>query len=151
MNDATATTSGIFKLAAVADSTAKSQSHVLTPKVLSESISSYLPDSSATVKGIVELATTVEVVDGVLPDRAITPLTLKQALPQMTNIPIGGILQYGAATAPTGYLKCDGALVSRVTYSALFQVIGTTYGIGDGVTTFKLPTIAGTPISCIKF
>ena len=151
VSDATVSTAGIFKLASVSDSTAKSQNHVLTPKVLSESISSYLSDSSATVKGIVELATTVEVVDGTLGDKAITPLTLKEALPQITNVPVGGILQYGAATAPTGYLKCDGALVSRVTYSALFQVIGTTYGIGDGATTFKLPTITGTPISCIKF
>jgi len=151
VSDATVSTAGIFKLASVSDSTDKSQNHVLTPKVLSESISSYLSDSSVTVKGIVELATTVEVVDGTLGDKAVTPLALKEALPQITNVPIGGIIQYGASTSPTGYLKCDGALVSRVTYSALFQVIGTIYGIGDGATTFKLPTITGTPISCIKF
>ena len=151
VNDATALTPGVVKLAAVADSTAGSQDHVLTPKVLSESISSYLSDASNTVKGIVELATKVEVIDGVLADKAITPLVLKQALPQITNVPVGGILQYAVATAPTGYLKCDGAVVSRVIYSALFQVIGTSYGIGDGVTTFQLPTITGTPIRCIKF
>jgi hypothetical protein len=151
VNAATETTSGVVKIAAVIDSTESSQNHVLTPRVLSESISSYLPDASSTVKGIVELATQAEVIDGTLSNKAVTPLVLKQSLPQITNVPIGGIIQYGAPTTPTGYLKCDGALVSRVTYAALFQVIGTAYGIGDGATTFKLPTIAGTPISCIKY
>ena len=45
----------------------------------------------------------------------------------------------------------DGSLVSRVTYAALFQVIGTTYGIGDGATTFKLPAKTGDYTYCIKF
>lgn len=151
VSNATATASGVVTLAAVADSVAGSQNHVLTPRVLSESISSYLTDASATTKGIVELATTVETVDGQLTDRAVTPKALKDALPQLTNIPVGGILQFGGTTAPTGYLVCNGALVSRTTYAALFQVIGTTYGIGDGATTFKLPTISTTPITCIKF
>jgi microcystin-dependent protein len=46
---------------------------------------------------------------------------------------------WGTATAPTGYLLCAGAAVSRSTYSALFAVISTTFGIGDGSTTFNLP------------
>lgn len=42
----------------------------------------------------------------------------------------------------SGYLACNGAAVSRTTYAALFAVIGTTFGVGDGVTTFNLPLFA---------
>lgn len=54
-------------------------------------------------------------------------------------IPTGGILPYGKATAPTGFLLCDGAAVSRTTYAALYAVIGTGFGAGDGSTTFNVP------------
>lgn len=151
VSEATTTATGVVKLAAVADSTAKSQNHVLTPRALSESISSYLPDASPSIKGIIELATKTEVVDGVLGDKAITPLTLKQSISSLSNVPVGAIMQFGGSTAPTGFLKCDGSLVSRSTYAALFAVVGTTYGIGDGVSTFGLPTLDTTPISIIKF
>lgn len=56
-----------------------------------------------------------------------------------TYVPTGGMLMWGTASAPTGYLLCNGATVSRSTYSALFAVIGTAYGAGDGSTTFTLP------------
>lgn len=46
-------------------------------------------------------------------------------------------------TAPTGWLICDGSAVSRTTYADLFAVIGTTYGAGDGSTTFGLPNLSG--------
>lgn len=59
------------------------------------------------------------------------------------QLPSGLILAYGAATAPTGWLLCNGANVSRSTYAALFAVIGTTYGVGDGSTTFGLPNLKG--------
>lgn len=55
------------------------------------------------------------------------------------SVPTGVINMWGTATAPTGYLLCAGAAVSRTTYSALFAVIGTTFGVGDGSTTFNLP------------
>jgi microcystin-dependent protein len=45
------------------------------------------------------------------------------------------------ATAPSGFLECDGSAVSRSTYAALFAVIGTTYGAGDGSTTFNVPDL----------
>jgi len=51
----------------------------------------------------------------------------------------GEIRMYGGAAAPTGFLLCDATAVSRTTYAALFAVIGTTYGVGDGSTTFNLP------------
>lgn len=56
-------------------------------------------------------------------------------------IPAGTIITFASATAPTGYLKANGALLSRTTYSALFAAIGTTFGIGDGSTTFALPDL----------
>jgi hypothetical protein len=56
-----------------------------------------------------------------------------------TYVPTGGMMMWGTASAPTGYLLCNGAAVSRSTYSALFAVLGTTYGSGDGSTTFNLP------------
>ena len=44
-------------------------------------------------------------------------------------------------SAPTGWLNCDGSAVSRTTYANLFAVIGTNYGVGDGSTTFNLPSV----------
>ena len=59
------------------------------------------------------------------------------------TLPIGGIIPFGSATAPTNWLVCDGSAVSRTTYSELFAVIGTSYGAGDGSTTFNLPNLKG--------
>ena len=59
------------------------------------------------------------------------------------KIPPGVILMYGAPTAPTGWLECDGSAVSRTTYADLFAIIGTTFGVGDGSTTFNLPDLRG--------
>lgn len=58
-----------------------------------------------------------------------------------TITPVGTILPWSQATAPFGFLKCDGSAVSRATYADLFDVIGTTYGVGDGSTTFNLPNL----------
>ena len=56
-------------------------------------------------------------------------------------VPTGTIIVWGANDAPNGYLICNGAAISRTTYSRLFQVIGTTWGAGDGNTTFNLPNL----------
>jgi microcystin-dependent protein len=53
--------------------------------------------------------------------------------------PTGTLLDFAGTAAPTGFLGCDGAAVSRATYASLFTAIGTTWGVGDGVTTFNLP------------
>ena len=55
----------------------------------------------------------------------------------------GQIIMFAGSTAPTGWLICDGSAVSRTTYAKLFAVIGTTYGAGDGSTTFNLPDFRG--------
>ena len=54
-------------------------------------------------------------------------------------IPPGSIIMYGAAAAPGGWYLCEGGAISRSTYAALFSAIGTTYGVGDGSTTFNVP------------
>jgi microcystin-dependent protein len=59
------------------------------------------------------------------------------------GVPTGAVFYFAANTEPTGFLKCDGRPVSRTNYSALFAVTGTTYGVGDGDTTFNLPDLRG--------
>jgi microcystin-dependent protein len=58
-------------------------------------------------------------------------------------IPAGVVQAYGGFSAPIGWLLCGGQAVSRATYSALFGVIGTVYGPGDGITTFNVPDLRG--------
>ena len=53
---------------------------------------------------------------------------------------VGSIIAYAGTTIPSGYLLCDGSAISRTTYSALFSAIGTTYGAGDGNSTFNIPS-----------
>lgn len=58
-------------------------------------------------------------------------------------IEAGAVIYFARATAPTGWLKANGALISRTAYAALFAAIGTTFGVGDGSTTFQLPDLRG--------
>lgn len=60
-----------------------------------------------------------------------------------TAVPAGTIITVAKNTAPSGYLKANVALLSRTTYSDLFAQIGTTFGAGDGSTTFALPDLRG--------
>lgn len=60
-----------------------------------------------------------------------------------TGLPAGSIVPFAGSAAPAGYLVADGSAVSRSTYAVLFSVIGTTYGSGDGVTSFNLPNLKG--------
>ncbi|GAA5783928.1 hypothetical protein YWS52_02460 [Chitiniphilus shinanonensis] len=57
--------------------------------------------------------------------------------------PAGEVAYFAMSTPPFGWLKCDGAAVSRTTYAALFAAIGTRFGAGDGTTTFALPDLRG--------
>lgn len=82
-------------------------------------------------------ATDAEAIAQTRTDKALTPKNL-ESIGQTATIDrwTDGI------AIPTGFLECDGTAVSRTTYSALFAVIGTDFGIGDGSTTFNLPNIA---------
>lgn len=59
------------------------------------------------------------------------------------STPTGTVSMFAGSTAPSGWLLCQGQAVSRTTYSALFAVIGTTYGSGNGSTTFNIPNLQG--------
>lgn len=58
-------------------------------------------------------------------------------------VPAGIVMSFAGSDAPEGWLLCDGSAVSRTDYADLFTVIGTTYGSGDGETTFNLPNLSG--------
>lgn len=68
----------------------------------------------------------------------VTPL-----LPAVAGVPTGSISAFGGTTVPSGWLECNGAAVSRTTYAALFAVVGTAHGAGDGSTTFNVPDLRG--------
>ena len=74
-------------------------------------------------------------------DAADTALTaaIASAIASVNSVITGSIQMWPTASAPTGYLLCAGSAVSRSTYAALFAIIGTTFGVGDGTTTFNLP------------
>lgn len=61
---------------------------------------------------------------------------------------IGNIIAFTGQSVPSGYLVCDGSEVVREEYPELFAVIGTTYGEGDGIATFNLPSISGKTLLC---
>ncbi|MBM9403426.1 tail fiber protein [Gluconacetobacter azotocaptans] len=58
-------------------------------------------------------------------------------------VPVGAAMDFAGATAPPGWVLCYGQTVSRTTYAALFAVLGTVFGAGDGATTFGLPDLRG--------
>lgn len=65
------------------------------------------------------------------------------AFADATASPAGMVVPFARTTAPAGWLKCNGVAVSRTTYARLFAAIGTTFGSGDGSTTFNLPELRG--------
>lgn len=73
--------------------------------------------------------------------------TLSFASQDAFSMPAGMLFPYAGASAPTGYLLCHGQAVSRTTYADLFTAIGTTYGTGDGSSTFNLPDLRGRVIA----
>jgi microcystin-dependent protein len=73
----------------------------------------------------------------------------------LATSPVGTMFDWPTTSSyPTGFLACDGSAVSRTSYANLFSLIGTTYGSGDGSTTFNLPSIVaagtGSPVKIIK-
>ena len=81
---------------------------------------------------------------GTTDTQTLTNKTIDGKNNTITNTnPSGSIMMFGGSSAPTGYLLCDGSAVSRTTYADLFTAIGTTYGVGDGSTTFNVPNVKG--------
>ena len=61
----------------------------------------------------------------------------------IVSVPSGTVIYHAASTAPTGFIKANGATLSRTTYADLFAAIGTVFGAGDGSTTFLVPDLRG--------
>jgi len=79
---------------------------------------------------------------------SVTPASLKPLIDSMVlgitnSVPSGGVLAFARSSPPTGWLVANGAAVSRSQYIELFNAIGTTFGAGNGSTTFNLPNIQG--------
>ena len=133
-----------------------------------------IADASHSSAGITRIATVSEALEGTATDVVLTPGILKTAIDTYVAAstvsttatttttttssygdgnPCGTIITFANQNPPTDYLKCDGSAVNRYTYSDLFAVIGTSFGIGNGATTFNLPTLThDNPviIHCIK-
>jgi microcystin-dependent protein len=84
----------------------------------------------------VPLTTDLSYVDGVTSN-------IQTQIDNVASVPSGAVFHFAASTAPVGYLAANGSAVSRTTYAALFAVIGTTFGVGDGASTFNLPDLRG--------
>jgi microcystin-dependent protein len=131
-----------------------------------------VPAASETASGFVELATQVEAASstslGGTGARLVLPASIATSTVNSTStsarrvvmtgpdgyvdigftnpiyrIPAGTVNAYASSTPPSGWLNADGSTVSRTTYAALYAAIGTTYGSGDGSTTFNLPDLRG--------
>ena len=91
--------------------------------------------------GLVALASNDQTQTGTDTGRAVTPASLASAAALF--VPPGAVMPFAMNAAPSGWLAANGAAVSRTTYAALFTAIGTTYGAGNGSTTFALPDLRG--------
>lgn len=113
-----------------------------------ESVEQFLNNTKIDAQNIQASAiTTTEIAaQAVTADKvADATLTLDKLAVEVFNrlMPAGTIISSAAAVTPQGYLYCNGAAVSRTVYSALFNAIGTAYGVGDGSTTFNVPDARG--------
>jgi microcystin-dependent protein len=97
----------------------------------------YIPDENTQVYKF-ELRDSADVVQWTVDNIAVPAV---EAPPAAQAVPTGALLPFGGAAAPSGYLMCDGSVVSRTTYADLFVAIGTTFGAGDGSTTFGIPDL----------
>jgi microcystin-dependent protein len=82
-------------------------------------------------------------VDNIVSPQAAILAALAEYEASLAGVPIGAMMAYGGATAPSGWLLCYGQAISRTTYSLLFSVIGIAYGAGDESSTFNLPDKRG--------
>jgi microcystin-dependent protein len=126
---------GSFKVVSAADGTASTD--LATKGQMDTATALLVPKAGGTMTG-----------DLVLYGSA--PATSASAAPKsyidallLAGLPPGVIFPYASSATPVGFLECNGAAVSRTTYAALFAAIGTTFGSGDGSTTFNVPDLRG--------
>jgi len=138
--------------AKIADSnvtTAKiADSNVTTAKIADSNVTTAkIADSNVTDAKLASGIDASKLTTGTLPiariaDGGVTLAKLVTAV-QQSLLPAGAVQAFAMNSAPAGWLAADGSNVNRTTYAALFSAIGTTYGAGDGSTTFALPDLRG--------
>ena len=141
---------------------ANAGSVVLSPlslsQILNDTPSAYIADATTERKGIVELSTEAEAVEGNSTTTVVTPAGLKQALDDSGDaVPSGMIMMFATGAIPSGYLVCDGGSYLIADYADLYAVIGTTYET-ENVTSgfFQVPDMIGNAVDgflgvyCIK-
>lgn len=104
----------------------------LTNRIHADGRTAWTGDQNANGHKITDLA------EGTNPNDAVRVAQLSNM-----GIPVGVWLPYGGSTAPDGWILCDGRAISRSEFAALYAVIGTTFGIGNGSTTFNVPDMRG--------
>lgn len=82
-------------------------------------------------------------VSGTPSRRRLESTLFARRAPGSASVPTGSIMPFAGAVVPTGWLPCDGSTFSRIDYAALYSVIGTSYGNGNGSTTANLPDLRG--------
>jgi microcystin-dependent protein len=98
-----------------------------------------LLDGDTSVGGSITIADA----DGVIVNDGGTMKSVPASDLRAYSMPSGAVTPYAGSSAPTGFLLCDGSAISRTTYSGLFTAISTTYGTGDGSSTFNIPDLRG--------
>jgi microcystin-dependent protein len=105
----------------------------------------FMPKAGGTFSGAVSMGS--QVLNGLISptttDAAASKGYVDTTLASFGGLPVGSTIPFAAAAAPTGWLICNGSTVSRTTYASLFSVIGVSWGVGDGSTTFGLPDLQG--------
>lgn len=103
--------------------------------------SEILADSITTVKILNGNVTNAKLdTDAVQTANILNEAITKDKIVESQQLPPGAIVMHGGGSLPTGWLNCDGDPVSRTTFADLFAIIGTTFGVGDGSTTFNVPS-----------
>ena len=149
--DAAKLTTGTLPIARIADgavTNAKLASDIDAAKLTTGTLPiARIADGAVTNAKLASDIDAAKITTGTLPiariaDGGVTLSKLVAAV-QQALVPAGAVQAFAMNSAPSGWLSCNGSNVSRSTYSALFSAIGTTYGSGDGSTTFTLPDLRG--------
>jgi hypothetical protein len=117
----------------------------LAPYALTTSLSAYAPINSPALTGI-PTAPTATVGDStaqIATTAFVTSTTSSVVTTVNLLVPIGSVIYHTKAAAPDGYLIANGSAINRTAYANLFAVIGTTFGAGNGTTTFNIPDLRG--------
>lgn len=135
--EVTATLSSVNGSANVSATATISNNSITTAKIADANVTTAkIADANVTTEKIADAnVTTAKLADG-----SVTQSKLNSSV---TLVPTGAIMPFAMNSAPSGWLAADGSAINRSVYATLFSAIGTTYGTGDGSTTFNLPDLRG--------